>query len=120
MRSSSILHHSEFRLIISLNTLISTDSAIQWSPPSEEEKRLRSDLLYRCIEAMLEERVPRILIYLLGGQREFRIVIRNVLDVFQLPRLNKQLAFVLMDRIIQKLAADGERDVVGATPVIFE
>jgi len=94
------------RLIQSLNALISTDSTLQWSPPSEEEKRLRSDLLYRCIEALVEERIPRLVIFLLGGQREVRTVVRNILDVFQLPRLNKQLMFVLMDRIMHKLAAD--------------
>ncbi|KAI1727972.1 PXA domain-containing protein [Ditylenchus destructor] len=69
---------------------------------SDEERRLRADLVVHCLEEVIEEKLPHIIIRVLGGQKNVRQQIRNLFHIFQLPRLNKQLVFVLLDKIVQQ------------------
>uniref|UniRef100_A0A915E1V4 Sorting nexin-14 n=1 Tax=Ditylenchus dipsaci TaxID=166011 RepID=A0A915E1V4_9BILA len=68
---------------------------------SSSDERLRADLVLHCLDEAIEDGLPHFLIRCLGGQRNLRLQMRNLVQAFQLPRLNKQLVFVLMDRIIQ-------------------
>ncbi|KAI1727248.1 PXA domain-containing protein [Ditylenchus destructor] len=77
---------------------------------SDEERRLRADLVVHCLEEVIEEKLPHIIIRVLGGQKNVRQQLRNLFQIFQLPRLNKQLVFVLLDKIVQQqMSTDVER-----------
>ncbi|KAH7694450.1 PXA domain-containing protein [Aphelenchoides avenae] len=69
---------------------------------SEQELRLRAELAQRRIEECLSERLPSILARVIG-QRELRVSLSRAFTCIQLPRLNKQLAYVLLDVLVERI-----------------
>uniref|UniRef100_A0A0N5AGE4 Sorting nexin-14 n=1 Tax=Syphacia muris TaxID=451379 RepID=A0A0N5AGE4_9BILA len=73
------------------------------SPSStEQEMVLRSELALRRALDYLEEEIPAIFIRAVG-HKNFRQGTTSVFRVFQYPRLNKQLSYILLDIIVQRL-----------------
>ena len=69
---------------------------------SDEEKRLRAELTERRLDQYLEESIPKILAEIIGT-KNFRQIATDIVKALQLPRLNKQLAFVLLDSGVEKI-----------------
>ncbi|KAE9551050.1 hypothetical protein FO519_005750 [Halicephalobus sp. NKZ332] len=77
-------------------------SIINGTPEStEEEKRLRAELTQRRFDEFFEEYIPRVFNGI-TNQKGLRQVIHNVVKAAQFPRLNKQLAFVILDVIVDE------------------
>lgn len=68
---------------------------------TEEEKKLRAELTQRRLDQFLEDNVPKILSGIMN-QKRLRFLVHNIIKAAQFPRLNKQLAFVLLDAIINE------------------
>lgn len=74
-----------------------------------KERRLRADVTLHRLEEVVRQRwaaaTPPLLraIAPLGGGHA---ALRAVFAAFQLPRLNRQLAFVLVDRIVSQFTAN--------------
>lgn len=69
---------------------------------TDEEKKLRAELTQRRLDQFLEDNVPRILNGMMD-QKRLRFLVHNIIKAAQFPRLNKQLAFVLLDAIIDEV-----------------
>ncbi|MFH4973706.1 hypothetical protein AB6A40_000415 [Gnathostoma spinigerum] len=69
---------------------------------TEQEKTLRAELAQRRTLEFLQEELPNHLINVVG-QKRFRAGIQALFNTLQYPRLNKQLSYVLLDIIIQKV-----------------
>uniref|UniRef100_A0A8R1TIR1 Sorting nexin-14 n=1 Tax=Onchocerca volvulus TaxID=6282 RepID=A0A8R1TIR1_ONCVO len=69
---------------------------------SDEEKVLRMELAQRLTLEYLQEQLPVYFMKLIG-HKQFRQGIQTIFRILQYPRLNKQLTYVYLDVITQKL-----------------
>lgn len=108
---------SEQNLMYIIRALDTTIIGIQCAPPSEQvfllylvekqydllqETRLRAELAQRRLDDYIEEKLSPYLINLLIDSRRCRLFIQEFHGVLQYPRLNKQLALVLLDVLVEK------------------
>lgn len=78
---------------------------------SEEEKKLRAELTERRFDQYLEDNVPKLVAEIIGI-KSFRQVANDVIKALQFPRLNKQLALVLLDSLIVKVRGNGDKEML--------
>ncbi|VDM40632.1 unnamed protein product [Toxocara canis] len=71
-------------------------------PSTEQEKALRAELAQRRTLEYLQEELPTHLLKAFG-QKQFRQGVATLFRTLQYPRLNKQLSYVLLDVLVQKL-----------------
>uniref|UniRef100_A0AC35FCN8 Uncharacterized protein n=1 Tax=Panagrolaimus sp. PS1159 TaxID=55785 RepID=A0AC35FCN8_9BILA len=69
---------------------------------TDEEKKLRAELTQRRLDQYLEDNIPGMFKEIIGA-KNFRQIASDIIQALQLPRLNKQLAFVLLDSLIEKI-----------------
>lgn len=88
-------------LIQSFQNMLLTHSNIA----TDEEKKLRAELTQRRLDQYLDDTIPGMAKEIIGT-KNFRQIASDVVKALQLPRLNKQLAFVLLDALIEKIRND--------------
>ncbi|VDO57144.1 unnamed protein product [Brugia timori] len=72
------------------------------STKTDQEKMLRMELAQRLTLEYLQEQLPLCFIKLIG-HKQFCQGMQTIFRILQYPRLNKQLAYVYLDIITQKL-----------------
>uniref|UniRef100_A0A914YRR5 Sorting nexin C-terminal domain-containing protein n=1 Tax=Panagrolaimus superbus TaxID=310955 RepID=A0A914YRR5_9BILA len=85
-------------LIQSFQNMLLTQS----NNATDEEKKLRAELTQRRLDQFLEDSIPNLIKEIIGA-KNFRQIASDIVQALQLPRLNKQLSFVLLDALIQKI-----------------
>ncbi|VDD87382.1 unnamed protein product [Enterobius vermicularis] len=80
------------------------------TPTSDQEKVLRSELALRRILEYCEEELPSCILKLIGVKK-FRHSTSTLFHVLQYPRLNKQLSYVLLDILVQKVLTVPEQEL---------
>uniref|UniRef100_A0AC34RBE0 PX domain-containing protein n=2 Tax=Panagrolaimus sp. JU765 TaxID=591449 RepID=A0AC34RBE0_9BILA len=76
---------------------------------TEEEQKLRAELAIRRLDQIIEDFLPNS-VNQLFGQKNIRQIANDLIKAAQFPRLNKQLAFVLLDAIIHKIRGNNVFD----------
>jgi hypothetical protein len=84
-----------------------------------QERHLRAELLLHCLEKRLEELIPcsqmlRWLVTTVKAKQttvdgSTETVVRRLFLCFQMPLLNRQLVFVLLDIIVERILIDSHK-----------
>lgn len=99
-------------LIQSFQNMLLTHSNIA----TDEEKKLRAELTQRRLDQYLEDNIPGMVKEIIGAKK-FRQIASDIIQALQLPRLNKQLAFVLLDSLIEKIRGNPNLEIPTNIPI---
>lgn len=98
-----------FEKCLSVPNLTYLVQHIQWSLfcndapwPTEQEMKMREELAMRRTLEYFQNNIPAHAKRLIGRE-DIKSLISRIIDALQYPRLNKQLLFVLIDRLLLKI-----------------
>lgn len=110
-----------FRKCLSVANLTYLVQHIQWSLfcndapwPTEQEMKMREELALRITLEFFQNNIPQHARRLIGRD-DIKTLISRIIDVLQYPRLNKQLLYVLVDRLLLQIFP--ELDEFGQHPL---
>ncbi|EGT48158.1 hypothetical protein CAEBREN_24629 [Caenorhabditis brenneri] len=110
-----------FQKCLSVSNLTYLVQHIQWSLfcndapwPTEQEMKMREELAMRRTLEYFQNNIPAHVQKLIGRD-DIKTLITRIIDALQYPRLNKQLLYVLIDRLLLKVFP--ELDEFGQHPL---